>query len=295
MSRYQNEDAPDYFNFHGRAKAVVLGAKENSNNIGDNIVHELYARHGVIAIGDDCAMTDEGERPPGGNIPNDDVAEKFGYSRGSKGRYQRYEAPSAQQFARWDADSLVISLGATYKDHFSELREGTIEKIIRANLTLPLEAARLYVQAALRSDHVRHEQARENGMVSSFDRYRTIVFIGSYAHRHPFTNGTLYCAAKAGLNMAAQSLAWELTDRNFRIHIVHPFHVNGTPMWSQVEQDVMKSKDMTWEEADAYNRKDLKMPDLLRPEEVAEVVVQLIHGGAMSWVTGPIEMYGGSR
>jgi NAD(P)-dependent dehydrogenase (short-subunit alcohol dehydrogenase family) len=78
--------------------------------------------------------------------------------------------------------------------------------------------------------------------------------------------------------------------------VVHPYHVNGTPMWAQVEQDVMRTKNMTWEEADAYNRKDLKMPDLLTPEEVAEVITTLVTVPAMGWMSGqPVNLYGGSR
>jgi NAD(P)-dependent dehydrogenase (short-subunit alcohol dehydrogenase family) len=206
MTTYQrfDEDADGC-----RQGVYVCGARQGSNNIGEAVV-EAFAARGWDAIGDDCAVGD-GSRPPGGNLPDDETAEKFGYTVTDKGRYQRFTAPSVDSF-------------------------------------------------------------------------------------FPFTNGTLYCAAKAGLDMAARTLGWELTDRGYRVHVVHPYHVNGTPMWAQVEQDVMRTKNMTWEEADAYNRKDLKMPDLLTPEEVAEVITTLVTVPAMGWMSGqPVNLYGGSR
>jgi NAD(P)-dependent dehydrogenase (short-subunit alcohol dehydrogenase family) len=266
-------------------KVYCLGAREDSGNIGD-CVAQRFLKDGWKVVYDDGATSD-GSRPPGGNLPNDEVARAHGYTVTYKGRYQNFEAPSVQTFEQLNADALVITLGRTYKDHFAEVRDYEINNVIKANLILPLEAARRYVEAC--------EIIREEKLPDKDGRPRQIVFVGSYAHNHPFMNGTLYCAAKAGLDMAARTLAWELTDLGYRVHIVHPYHVQGTPMWEQVERDVMSSKGMTYEEADAYNRKDLKMPDLLTAPEVADVIHTLVTVPAMEWVTGPVELYGGSR
>jgi NAD(P)-dependent dehydrogenase (short-subunit alcohol dehydrogenase family) len=266
--------------------ALVLGAREGSGNIGDEVVNKLTGA-AWEAIGTDCAVGD-GSRPPGGNLPNDEVAREFGYTVTDKGRYQRFEVPSFDWFRNRDADALVVTLGATYKGHFAEIPEWQIDRIMKANLIMPLEAARRFVSVAEEFDLL-HTPDSAPGR-------RKIVFVGSYAHTHPFTNGTLYCAAKAGLNMAARTLGWELTDRGYSVHIVHPYHVQGTPMWEEVEKGVMASKGMSWEEADAYNRKDLKMPDLLTPREVARVIGTLIDSDVMEWTSGsPIELFGGSR
>jgi NAD(P)-dependent dehydrogenase (short-subunit alcohol dehydrogenase family) len=270
-------------------RAYVCGAKQGSGNIGEAIAERFHSA-GWATIQDDCAMNDEqGARPPGGNIPTPEVAREHGYSEDERGHYQWYDAPPVSVFEKADADALIVTLGATYKGHFAEITDGDISRILRACLELPLRCARRYVQAT-------EQKWPPSPSQGPADRIRHIIFVGSYAHDHPFTNGTLYCAAKAGLDMAARTLGWELTDRGYRIHIVHPYHVQGTPMWAQVEQDVMRTKGMTYEEADAYNRKDLKMPDLLRPEEVAEVVYNLVHLPAFGWLSGqPINLYGGSR
>jgi NAD(P)-dependent dehydrogenase (short-subunit alcohol dehydrogenase family) len=261
--------------------AYVLGAVEGSNNIGDRVATR-FGEAGYHVFGDDGAVDDGSEpdtRPRGVNA-DERIRRNLGY--GGDNLWTRYAAPSVQDFERADPDVLVITLGKTAKDHFTEVSDFDIQNMMMANLILPLEAARRFVQAT------NHDETTQEAP-------RKIIFVGSYAYNHPFTNGTLYCAAKAGLNMAARTLGWELTDLGYRVHVVNPYHVNGTPMWAQVEQDVMRSKDMTWEEADAYNRKDLKMPDLLTPDEVAEVIVTLSMLKVADWITGPIDLFGGSR
>ena len=238
--------------------ALVLGARAGSGNIGDAIVKAgETGEYGEWAVeGEECRRWAFDPPPAGSSI--------------------------------YDADALVVKLGLTYKDHFAEITDETVRDVIEANLTRPLLAARRFVETA--------EAVREGYTDFLADSIKHIVLIGSYAHRHPFTNGTLYCAAKAGLDMAGKTLGWELTDRGYRVHVVHPFHVQGTPMWAEVEKGVMESKGLSYEEADAYNRKDLKMPDLLTPEEVAEVVWTLLTVPAMGWLSGTsVELNGGSR
>jgi hypothetical protein len=188
--------------------AYVLGAREGSGNIGEAIVNFL-GRNAWAVYADDGAVGD-GSRPPGGNIPNAEVARQFGYTETDKGWYQRFEAPSVLDFEKADADALIITLGKTAKTHFAEIADYDISQMIRANLVRPLEAARRFVQAT--------------------------------------------------------------------------------------DNDVMESKGWTKEQADAYAAKDLKMPEQLKPEEVAEVVHTLLTIPAMGWLSGQgLNLYGGSR
>lgn len=272
---------PDYQN--GR-RAYVLGAKMDSGNIGEAVALKLM-NAGYVVTADDGAVSNHPiglpTRAPGQNI-DPASAERYGYEPTGQGGYVHYSAPAVSDFATADADVLVITMGKTYKTHFAETPSSQIHNILRANLEIPLEAASRFVQAAQNA-----KQAIER---------RHIIFIGSYAHTHPFTNGTLYCAAKAGLNMAARALGWELTEMGFRINIVHPYHVPGTPMWEEVERGVMESKGWTKEEADEYAHRDLKMPDALTPEEIAQVIQTLVEVPALGWTSGsPIELYGGTR
>lgn len=252
-----------------RTRAIVLGAAEGTGNIGEEVVKGLRDL-GWKADGDACQRV--------GGVP------KYGQNI-------YYDAPPVEQFERGNYDACVITLGTTYKDHFADVSEDNLKRVLRGCLELPLIAARRYVEASQRVDEEDGDEARD----VKFDP-RYIVFIGSYAHDHPFTNGTAYCAAKAGLDMAARTLGWELTDRGFRIFIVHPWHVKGTPMWAEVEKGVMESKGWTKEQADAYADRDLKMPLNLHASEVADVVCALLNDPALGWLSGSaVELRGGTR
>lgn len=182
----------------------------------------------------------------------------------------RYEVPNLE----WsEADAVVITLGRTTVTPFGQVTPTELADTIRACLTLPLLCAQEYME---------------------WTNWGKVVFIGSYAHDHPITYGTPYCAAKAGLAMAVQTLAWEAPE--FHWHIVHPYHVPGTPMWEWVQSRVMRTRDWTREEADDYARKDLKQPAMLTPLEIAQVVGFLLTNEAAPWLSGQgLNMYGGTR
>lgn len=174
------------------------------------------------------------------------------------------------------ADVLVVSLGATFMRDFQYTTAEEIQSTVDACLTLPLKCAQRYVEARM-----------EDG--------GSIIFIGSYAHRHPLTSSTAYCAAKAGIEMATKTLAWEVTELGFQVNCIHPYHVPGTPMWETVQEEVMRNKGMSRLEADEYAVREAKMP-LARPGEIAETVKMLLNTDAMRWSSGTsIELYGGTR
>lgn len=231
------------------SKAIVLGARPRSGNIGEAVAFAMR-EHGWDVHTDDCYHKDAWNG-------------------------EGYRIPSLLDHG--DADALVVTLGRTSVEPFEETDSVTIKEVIRANLLLPLEAALEYVQ-------IRGEQGGR------------IVFIGSYAHRHPFTAGTAYSASKAGLEMAARNLGWELTSGGFYTTIVHPYHVEGTPMWEKVQNGVMEARGWTREEADQYAYKDALMGRLLSPAEVAEVVAWLLTADAAVWLSGTnVELFGGTR
>lgn len=178
---------------------------------------------------------------------------------------------------RWEeSDALVVSLGTVSMEPFSDLSPGVIRDVINACLTLPLEIVSKYVQM------------REG-------KGGKIILIGSYAHRHPFSNGTPYCAAKAGLDMAGKTLGWELTPQGFITHVVHPYHVPSSPMWEVVQHGVMENREMEREEADAYAFKDNRMK-LMEPYEIGIMVNMLCTLPEADWLSGTnLELFGGTR
>lgn len=186
----------------------------------------------------------------------------------------RFEPPLEHELKPYSA--LVCSTGRACICPWEEVAERDLQDVIAANLTLPLVAAHRYVQA----------RRRDGGR---------IVFIGSYAHDHVLSNSAAYCAAKAGLNHAARCLAWDLGER-FPIHVINPYHVEGTPMEGYVIQAIMEGKGLDADGAREYQRKDLRGDPLTAPE-VAAVVARLITGGLLSnrTIGQPINLYGGVR
>src|SRR4051794_5403436 len=198
---------PGATNAAGRAYA--FGARPGSGNIGEAVANLLDSM-GWDVIMDDGA-TGDGSRPRGGNIPDNETAARYGYTVTDKGRYQQFREPSVDEFRKADADALIVSVGTTAKTPFQDLYNWDLDNLLQANLLLPLRTALHYVKAS------------EGSESEGFDGTRWIIFIGSYGHDHPFTAGTPYCAAKAGLNMAARTLAWELTDRGYRVACINPW------------------------------------------------------------------------
>lgn len=222
----------------------------------------LGAREGSGNIGE--AVADALERG-GYHVTTDDC------QRGP----QLYDPPSEGYLAEFG--SMVVSLGQASARSIDIMSPVELDDIIEANLRLPLEAARRYV-------------------VGRGEAGGKVVFIGSYAHDHALTGCAPYCAAKAGLAAAVRELGWELTDAGYRFHIVHPYHVPSTPMGKNVVRGMVTERGMTYPQAEEYQRRDLKMPDHLRPQEIAEVVRWLLTEPAAEWLSGQgLSMYGGTR
>jgi hypothetical protein len=75
--------------------------------------------------------------------------------RHGQGRYQRFEAPSVDNFKRTDPDALVVTLGKTYKGHFAEIPEWEVRNMIHANLDPPA-GVRPPVRHATQDDTTHH-------------------------------------------------------------------------------------------------------------------------------------------
>ncbi len=221
-----------------------------------------------------------GSRPDSGNIGEFiskklrthfwNVTEDDCYDPGT----DTYQPPSHRNLSVYDA--CVITLGYTKLTPMKEVSRMDMRAVLYGSLELPLECARRYVQA-------RGTDGR-------------IVFIGSYAHNHALTNCAAYCAAKAGLNAAVREMGWELTP-DFLTHIVNPYHVPSTPMGAQVVEGMIENRGMTREEAEAYQKKDLRLARHQKPQDIAKAVHWLLeHSSTSAWLSGSaLDMYGGVR
>ena len=254
---------------------IVLGARDG--NIGGAIASRMDQLNDWVTVSDDCYRDDLRWAAP------------------------KYVAADSSELGKYDA--CVITLGVTDIRPFGDTNDWDIHKVIYGCLELPLTCANNYVRGRrqcgmcggrmMRAGSL--DVCRECGANRQADGGGTIIFIGSYAHNHPLTNSTAYCAAKAGLDMACRSLAWELMPE-FKVHIIHPHHVTNTPMSEKVLECIEDTQSVSRMMAEEYTRKDLRMPNLLTADEVAAMVEFLLTVPAAAWTSGSgINMFGGSR
>lgn len=178
-----------------------------------------------------------------------------------------------------ESDALVVTLGKEGITPFSKCSEDDVLEIIDACLVLPLLCIRMWVQGRL--------------LVGLGGK---CVVLGSYAYDHSPTSCVPYCAAKAGLAHAINGLGWELTADGFNFHIVHPYHVPSTPMGARVVEAMVQERGFTVDEAEEYQKKDMKLDHHLTPAEIAEYVRWLVVAPEAAWLSGQgLSLYGGVR
>lgn len=232
-------------------KAIVLGGHKGS--IGTAIANELARREWMV-VHDHCYVGHGGPQNEGG---------------------RQYAVPDMTDDA--DAVALVVALGRTGISRFHEQPDETTEDVLRACLTMPLQAAKQFITMRRQRGNTGH-----------------VVFIGSYNATHPLSHGTAYSAAKAGLAMACRSLAWDYTVEGWVFNILHPYLVPGTPMSDEAQVEAAAAKGIPLETV-----KQLAQQSVLvtaTPEGVAIMVASLLEMPGVQHLSGSgLDMFGGVR
>jgi NAD(P)-dependent dehydrogenase (short-subunit alcohol dehydrogenase family) len=155
-------------------------------------------------------------------------------------------------------DVLVANAGINPVSPFLDLTQETWERIQRTNEWSLFHCG----QAA-----ARHMADRGSG---------SIVVIGSPASNETYAEQTHYAAAKAGLQMLAYGMAWELGPMGVRTNVVHPG-------WIETELN----REYLWSEPDLRERvvRQIPLRRTGQPEDVAGAVVWLCTTGA-AYVNG---------
>lgn len=145
-------------------------------------------------------------------------------------------------------DVLVVNAGINPLSSFLDLTQEVWERIQRVNMWGLFHCG----QPA-----ARHMVERGSG---------SIVVIGSPACNETYGEQTHYAAAKAGLQMLAAGMAWELGSYGVRTNVVHPG-------WIETELN----RDYLWSEPDLRERvvRQIPLRRTGQPEDVARAVVWL--------------------
>lgn len=182
---------------------------------------------------------------------------------------------------------LVISCGSTDINPLHEQGDLTLRRVIDACLTTPLDIIANWIIARIPFSGTDWHSSKEESVC---------IVIGSYAQDHVLSNSTAYCAAKAGINAAIKSLAWDYTAKGFRFHCLNPHSVEDTPMTGKVVEQIAEQKGMNTDEAMAYWKRTLLLPNRLTRQEIAQTVHWLLLDAPTPHLSGTsIELYGGER
>lgn len=211
----------------GRAIAIAF-AEQGSTVVVNDLTDEL-------ACGTVDACRQEGAAAELGSADVGDRAAAEELVAGVVGRHGRL-------------DVLVANAGINPVSSFLDLSQDVWERVQRVNMWGLFHCGQPAARQMVEQSH------------------GSIVVIGSPACNETYADQTHYAAAKAGLQMLAWGMAWELGPLGVRTNVVHPG-------WIETELN----REYLWSEPDLHDRVVLQIP-LRRtgqPEDVARVVLWL--------------------
>lgn len=105
----------------------------------------------------------------------------------------------------------------------------------------------------------------------------TVVVIASNAAHMPMTSSLAYNCSKAAARMAASQMARELTRRHgITVFSVSPNKLKGTEMSNKIDEEVVRTRGWTIEEAQKYQIAGLLAGEETDPKRVAEFIAFLL-------------------
>ena len=185
-------------------------------------------------------------------------------------------------------DILVLANGSNYMEWIENMELANVEQVIHDTLTASIIATSWWAQ------QVMHDPWR-----------KSLVFIGSMAHKAVLNGSSPYCAAKAGLNHFAECCGWELTPKGFTVHTVHPSNTfsrkdnrgNFYPHMTEATiRGLMEYRNLSRQAAEEYWGACNLMDRWLHPDDIAELIWFLITSESAMFMSGAaLEMKAGQR
>jgi NAD(P)-dependent dehydrogenase (short-subunit alcohol dehydrogenase family) len=100
-----------------------------------------------------------------------------------------------------------------------------------------------------------------------------ITAVSSDASERPMRTSIVYCASKAGLNMAVRCAAREMGPKGWVVNGVAPGMTEQTAMQDYIDREVPRIRGWTPEHARAYENKQNPMERRATVEEIADAIV----------------------
>jgi len=181
--------------------------------------------------------------------------------------------------ADWDRyDTFIFNNGETRLDWIEEQEYHRIQSVVDNCLTNTMMTTSEIVDQTI-DTHV----------------IKTIIFIGSMAHNHVLNGSAPYCAAKAGLNMFAKCIGYELAPKGYRVFCINPSNVLNAPMSEETINGLMRYKSLSRDEAEAYWAAECPLGTFLSKDEIANIVAFCLTQEARYLSGTSIDLAGGGR
>jgi NAD(P)-dependent dehydrogenase (short-subunit alcohol dehydrogenase family) len=181
-------------------------------------------------------------------------------------------------FAMKDFNTLIMCHGVSHLDWFEDAPIDKIKEIVDVNVLGTCFATQAFVHATL------------------YKPYRkTIIMIGSMAHKAVLNGSVVYCASKAAVAHLARCLAWELAPKGYDVFCIHPSNTYGTPMSEQTIAGLERYRHLSRDSAEAYWNDSAIRSHSLTTGEISELVLYLCSGNAQYLAGAQLELAGGQR
>lgn len=156
-------------------------------------------------------------------------------------------------------DWLVLNTGISTRKSFEEYTFEEWNEILNTNLSIPAFAVRDF-----------RPVMKKGG---------SVLFMGSYAGNQAYSSSLVYGVSKAAVHFLARSLVKELEPKQIRVNAIAP-GFTSTPWHSE-------------RPAESYERieKKIALHRFARPEEIAEMAVEILSNGYMNGSV--VEIHGG--
>lgn len=179
----------------------------------------------------------------------------------------------------WDLyDTFIFNSGVTYLNWLENQPDKNIEIVIDTILIGAIKTTKYIINCTLNTKVI-----------------KTIIYIGSMAHNHVLNASAPYCAAKAGLQMFAKCMAYELAPKGYRVYCVNPSNVQDSPMAEKTIDELMKYRGINRDQATEYWGADCPMEKFLSKVEIGEIIAFLLTDSARYLSGSEINLPGGNR
>jgi NAD(P)-dependent dehydrogenase (short-subunit alcohol dehydrogenase family) len=220
---------------------------------------------------------------PGSNIYGFDQSLESVWCNNTDGHSTIYQIQAKAQADGWDqilaaAQSrghqiynLVNCAGVNALDMIPDVEDVDLDSIIDTNVKGYIKG----VRAAARLGSVKR-----------------IINIGSIAGTRPMRGSLVYCASKAAVDMITKQAARELAPHT-AVYGLNPGRLEGTAMTRQVDEDILRVRNWTPEEALRYQLQYIPMRRYGDLKEVMAVMHYLLCDAPMFQTGDIIELAGG--